>query len=331
MKFSKIFNMFFTLISLVFLIVACEGPEGPAGPAGKDGKDGKDGTDGTEKCSACHNMSTDLSQKIMQWKESLHATGTSWSYAGTRACQPCHSTEGFQQYVANPDGEITPPAYATPLGCRGCHTVHKNYDITDFEPVITAPVKFKGDLCENKTYDQGKGNLCAVCHQTRSLNINWEGPEINITSTHWGPHHGPQSNLLAGTGFYTFGQTLPSSPHGSVVSDGCVQCHMVNEAHTFEANIAACTPCHTDAKDFNIDGVQDEFEQLYGQLTQALLDKGLIAGDEEEGYHPVTGTVPTTQAGAVFNWAGLGDDGSKGVHNPKYIKTLLQASIDALK
>ena len=52
---------------------------------------------------------------------------------------------------------------------------------------------------------------------------------------------------------------------------------------------------------------------------------------EEVSYHPVVGTYPMVQAQAFFNWVGLEEDRSLGVHNPRYVEALLTNSIEALE
>jgi len=45
----------------------------------------------------------------------------------------------------------------------------------------------------------------------------------------------------------------------------------------------------------------------------------------------VVGTYPMAHAQAFFNWIGLEEDRSLGVHNPQYVNALLTNSIEALK
>jgi len=52
---------------------------------------------------------------------------------------------------------------------------------------------------------------------------------------------------------------------------------------------------------------------------------------EEEGGSAVTGTYSSDVAGARFNYQMCLEDRSNGVHNPKYVKALLQNSIEALQ
>ena len=52
-----------------------------------------------------------------------------------------------------------------------------------------------------ETYDGGAGNLCGNCHQPRRAIADADADgNIEITSTHWGPHHGPQTAVLLGIG-----------------------------------------------------------------------------------------------------------------------------------
>ena len=91
--------------------------------------------------------------------------------------------------------------------------------------------------------------------------------------------------------------------------------------------------------------MQTEVEALIVQLRELLLAKGSLAAETEYeinddgaieevvvGYHPVRGTYPAAEASALWNYILIDiEDGSRGVHNPKYTKALLEASIAALQ
>ena len=114
--------------------------------------------------------------------------------------------------------------------------------------------------------------------------------------------------------------------------------------HDFEPDISACTSCHSDAEDFDIDGLQTEVAALIDELRELLLSKDLLSAEKEweinedgvieeviAGYHPVVGEYPAAQASALWNYILIEiEDGSHGVHNPGYTKRLLEASIAAL-
>ncbi|MHC4329683.1 MAG: hypothetical protein ACYSWW_16340, partial [Planctomycetota bacterium] len=174
-------------------------------------------------------------------------------------------------------------------------------------------------------FDGGKGNLCANCHQPRRA-IAAADPNDNIavTSTHWGPHHGPQSAMLLGLGGAGEVVGKPSF-HTKMVADTCVTCHIGPDMdHSFVAN-AGCAECH--GEDFDNDSKQAEVEALIVQLHDLLEAKGLY----HDG-HPVVGIYPAAQAEALWNYIFIAiEDASLGVHNPSYTRDLLNASIAALQ
>jgi hypothetical protein len=154
-----------------------------------------------------------------------------------------------------------------------------------------------------------------------------EGGMIEITSTHWGPHHGPQSSMLMGLA----GAGLEGSPsaHYSMVGDTCVACHLgEGDDHSFDPSVSACTGCHADAENFDINGVQTEVEAMLHELEEYLIGAGWL---DEEG-HPAVTSIPEGEANALWNWIYIAhEDKSLGVHNPSYTKALLEAALEAMK
>jgi len=189
---------------------------------------------------------------------------------------------------------------------------------------------------------KGSSNLCGYCHQTRTAEPNTASPgeTFKITSTHYSPHHGPQANLLVGVGFANIpGSVAYPEPNSSahLKTASCTGCHMApfskaSGGHSFKPNLDACNKCHNATNtDFNYGGVQTEVEHLLVQLRDKLIALGVVAGDEENGYHVIApATYPMVQAQAYFNWIGIEEDRSLGAHNPKYIKALLLNTIEAL-
>lgn len=321
----KGFGLILVLLIATFMI-ACQGAAGPAGPAGPAGATGPVATD---TCSECHNDTTLVYSKSAQSALTTHQTGRGWHYAGPRAaCSACHSSEGFQEMVAMGTGveDGKDIADASPPNCRTCHQIHTTYTKADFALTTTAPVTL---IAGGETFDRGKGNLCANCHQPRREMVVEDGI-VNVSSTHWGPHHGPQTAMLLGI----IGQGASGSPgpHYSMIPDGCPTCHLPDGNHLLSPSmnrgaIKACQSCHADAENFDIDGLQTEVEELIVELEELLEAKGLY----HDG-HPVVGKYPEAEAAALWNYIYIAvEDGSKGVHNPKYTKALLEASIDALK
>jgi len=324
---------------------------GPAGPAGKDGTNGTngtDGTDGTAGCIQCHDNSQVILAKSLQWEASVHATGGNFE-RNTTDCAPCHTSQGFLETVANtPAGGTRPDTIAeaaiqnpAPQNCFTCHEIHSTYTPTDWTITTADPVKL---FVNGQTVDFGKGNLCANCHQPRvpSPLPVVGGDSVTITSPYWGVHHGPQAGILGGTGGYTFGKTYTNSAHTTVVTDGCVTCHMATAYGTQAGghqmgmtylyhgheriNTTGCITCHPSGIDAKIAATQSGVMDLMGQLKTALINKGVL--NASDGI--VTGKMSADVAGALMNYKMVEEDRSEGVHNADYVRELLQNSIDAI-
>jgi hypothetical protein len=279
-------------------------------------------------CSVCHDETTLITGKQTSLSLAVHGTGTAFDYAGSRAsCSACHSGGAFSAMVTQgltPDTVTVGDPNPTQQDCRTCHQIHVTNTEADWALETTAPVPLFA--FENVTFDGGKGNLCANCHQPRRV-IAAADPNdsIAVTSTHWGPHHGPQSAMMLGIGG-AGDVTGKESFHSRMVADTCVTCHIGPEmVHTFEAITSGCEECH--GEEFDIDSKQAEVEELIVQLHDLLEAKGLY----HDG-HPVVGIYPSAEASALWNYIFIAiEDGSLGVHNPDYTKDLLNASIAALQ
>lgn len=280
-------------------------------------------------CTDCHNDTTVITGKQTGWSTSGHGTGTAYARGTSAGCAGCHSGGGFSAMVAaglTPDKVTAGDPNPTRQDCRACHQIHTSYTAADWALETTAPVKLFAFA--DTTYNGGKGNLCANCHQPRRL---IDAPDadgnINVNSSHWGPHHGPQSAMILGIG----GAGVEDAPgaHSMFVEDTCVTCHIgQNYTHTFAPAVSACVACHTGAKNFDIDGVQTEVAALIAELKELLIAKGLL---DEEG-EPVVGLYPAAQASALWNYIFIViEDGSLGVHNAGYTKAMLEAGIAALQ
>ncbi len=278
-------------------------------------------------CTDCHNETTVVTGKQAALSGAVHGTGESY-LRGTRAgCAGCHSGGAFSEMVAaglTPDTVEAGDPNPTRQSCRACHQVHTSYTAADWALETTATVNLYafGELM----FDGGKGNLCVNCHQPRRA-IAAADPNDNIavTSTHWGPHHGPQSAMLLGTGGAGDVAGVPSF-HYRLVGDTCVTCHIGPEmVHTFEAVESSCDECHAPEDDIDIAmaSVQAKITVLHDMLEA----KGLY----HDG-HPVVGTYPAAQAQALWNYIFIAiEDASSGAHNPPYTNALLDASIAALQ
>jgi len=337
---NVLFIVILAVVSLFF--IACEGPAGPAGADGADGADGIDGyngVDGNVTCLGCH-ATENFEMKRAEFARSSHSVGevdegrADWS----GSCVQCHTSEGFIEYATNGTTMGGLVGGDNQFVCKTCHDIHQTFEAQDFALRLTTAVSvvdgsdflLKGT---NFLDVQGNSNLCANCHQARVAepNIASPGTTFEITSTHYGPHHGAQANTVAGVGFAEVAGSMAYPAEGSSfhIAASCTGCHMYDGNHDFTPQLAACNECHTTI-DFNYGGVQDDISDLLDELRDALIAAGVVAGDDVDGYHPVVGTYPMAQAQAFFNWIGLTEDRSLGVHNPKYVEALLQNSIDSM-
>lgn len=340
---------------LVAFIVAClEGPAGPAGASGENGKDGINGKDAvldstllvtSNECKTCHNDSTLIKAKQLQWANSGHANNGHYDRSTTQ-CAGCHTSEGFKERITlGTDTVFANVENPTPQNCRTCHNIHSKYDSTDWNLRVSGDVKIR---LTGETFNLGKGALCASCHQPRtSYPIpGADGKDsVKVAASSYGPHHGAQATMFAGTGGYEIaGSTeYKNSEHLTKVENSCPECHMgpatggVAGGHTFgyryeyngteKQSVKSCTPCHATAKSLDYDSVQTKTARLVKELKDSLVAIGAI----DTANAVKTKTFPVKVAGAIWNYKMIIEDKSMGVHNYPYQSALLKNSIESLK
>jgi cytochrome c551/c552 len=330
-----------TLIVAAVVISACgaaepgpQGPAGPAGPAGPPGPEGESALDTDLSCTECHNDTSLITGKHAAWEESLHGSGEAFVRGTSASCAGCHSGGAFSERVAaglNPGEVEVGDPNPTRQDCRTCHQIHTTYTGEDWALETTEAVSLYA--VEGATFDGGEGNLCVQCHQPRRDSPVAEDGIITGISSHWGPHHGPQSSMLLGVA--GAGEVGSPSAHYTMVEDTCVACHMGEGAsHTFEPSVTACQACHADAENFDINGVQTEVQGMLDELGEQLVALGVLTENGPDG-HPTDQVIadgaPENVGIALYNWIYVAhEDKSLGVHNPAYTKALLQAGLDAL-
>jgi hypothetical protein len=261
-------------------------------------------------------------------------------------CAVCHTHQGFLERLQTGEWAYSGGSVddVVPMNCRTCHQIHTTYTSADYaRRAADIPVTFR---LGGEVVDFGNdANLCASCHQARIRSGQMptiDGEDVTITSSHWGPHGSPQGNVFAGTGFYDFeGGNGGSMSHASDDRGrGCPTCHMAEGSqtdggHTFNMgdNTAGCEVCHTSGvDDFDLFGGQTNTMAMLDELGALLEAAGIMHYDAEDmEWHPVEGTYPANVAAAAWNFQGVMNDGSKGVHNPPYVRALLQGAIDAMQ
>ena len=332
----NLFSMTSIGMILMLLLAGCTGPvgqQGPAGPAGPVGAVGPAGADSQVTCKDCHNDTDLITGMRTAWEGSLHGSGTTTAYAGSRVipgtggCNGCHSGGGFSERIAG-NVPIKDIAKANPnpsrIDCRACHQIHTSYTKTDWALETIADVNL--DALDAK-YSGGMGNLCANCHQPINAFPRAENGIVKVTSTHWGAHHGPVAAMLLGIGGGS-GLTGEPSLHLKQTKDSCVSCHMgEGKLHSFTPAVANCTGCHPDATSLDIGGVQTNTAKKLEEVKAALTRKGLL---DSKGVM-VVGDYPEAQAAALWNYLMVEEDKSLGVHNASYANMLLDAALEGLK
>ena len=300
---------------------------------------------GTDSCAECHNDTTLITSKQTELSTMLHGTGTAYLRGTSASCAGCHSGGGFSAMVAagqEPNTVTSGDPHPTRQDCRACHQIHVSYTGADWALETTcdtcglpAPVDM---FATGGHFDGGRGNLCAKCHQGRRDAPVASGGVITGISTHWGPHHGPQSDMMLGLAGVT---ASPGSPggHYNIIGDTCVACHVdrnqnpadpASGNHTFAPDVSNCQSCHAGATNFDINGRQTSTQAQLDLIGAELVALGYLSSNDADG-HPTTTSAPENIGNALWNWLYIAhEDGSLGVHNPNYTQAMLDEACTQL-
>jgi len=329
---------------------------------------------GSGDCNQCHDDPTHHVYGT-QWYVSNHALTGGPAGSGNEYCVQCHTAKGFISriaYTSTNGGTFAPtntidPTYVA-ITCQACHEPHGDTVPTNNVHLIRTLASVTlgdGTIVTNA----GEGALCMECHHSRNGGATNNVAQYALGNATWaggssfGPHDGPQGDMIEAANAITYGLTIPSSAHRLTVSNVCVGCHMQTIAssdpgfllsgeHTFEMKysvtnngvvsqvdqVAACNKCHGGITNFDfpvedyantgtIQGVQTEVQILLNQLSQLLPNaNGVVDGVVQTRLHTKK-TWTTAQLNAAYNWQFVANDGSLGVHNAPFATGLLKASI----
>ena len=337
------------LVLAAFAIAGCEGPQGPPGPIGPVGPAG---ADMNTNCTQCHVNDVTLITKMQQFAIARHGPGVYTRDTGL--CVNCHSHQGFLARIetgvwAEPTEPIVNVAS---MNCRTCHQIHTTYTEADFAFTRSGAVEFAvaGQTVDMATALSSAPNLCIGCHQARPSGYEMpviDGSPVTLTSSSFGPHYGGQGDMLAGIGLFDFSSASGLGGKHYHMTDpltrGCPTCHMApgvyNGGHTWamrdvregrtSANLTGCETCHSGLDTFDRNGVQTTVQALEDSLGTILVDLGAMTWDaSRERYRAVTtDPVPANIAAAIWNLQSVHYDKSKGIHNPPYIRGILESTI----
>ena len=355
MSIKKMLLLIAVLLAAAFVLTACAGPAGAVGPAGPAGPVGPAGETGAVPsaadltCTQCHNNTTLLDGKIFAWEGSRHGpAGLAWEEeAGNKTCAGCHegssfidriaAGQSFADYTTAVKDLVLPDA--TPQTCRTCHQIHTTYTTDDFALRTVAPVAM---VISGQTFDKGMGNLCVNCHQARRYMANFPAkdaagaviPGSYNATVRFNPHLSNQSDMMLGVGG---GGTVTGTPsaHYTMTTDACVTCHLGEPPnHTFDATVSACVACHADATSTDINGAVTAIQVKFDALQTALKAAGMLTASVDAAgvtsYAVVAGTYVEAKAFPLWVYGYITEDGSMGVHNPKYANDLLDAALAGL-
>jgi hypothetical protein len=158
-------------------------------------------------CNVCHNGGGHH-VKGAEIQNSAHSDKTSIAWTtpigpAEQACVRCHSGKGFITFLANPTNQAAWDNTFQNVTCAVCHDPHSNGNAHQLR-IVGKPVQ-----ATNLTKDFGLSAVCVECHNARTL--------ASSAATGGTPHYSAAGELLSDTGGVTYGQTIPNSPHGTVV------------------------------------------------------------------------------------------------------------------
>jgi hypothetical protein len=297
---------------------------------------------GNASCIACHNGNAFIFKLTKADSANVLANPTN---ANCRTCHMIHTKYDTTDFALVGDEQPVKaknsyPAVYPDMGagnlCVNCHQLR-----TAFMPDLIAGT--------------GTESINPNVNISRTaVMVGTDSVKFTATAARAADHVGAQAEIISGAGIWlpNGGAAIPSSMHKNVVADGCVDCHLgPQRVHTYQPQIASCntSACHLGigtvgpAGKFDIDSVQTKVLALAKQVRDSLISRKIMTYDTSataaEPWPNPRGivfagkgkTFPLRVVGAYVNLQDILWDGSKGVHNAKFVLGLLNGSLADLK
>ncbi|MGE3181924.1 MAG: multiheme c-type cytochrome [Phycisphaerae bacterium] len=310
----------------------------------------------SEVCGMCHTGSHH--PNFDDWQESGHAEVVAEVAPrfemgeSLNACGTCHSGDFFYRSILNTETlsddflmDVAPEDQHA-VECAICHDPHRRTgnaptpeDGRDFQlryPEVANPTPTN---TIDAATDSKRFNLCGQCHHSRGR--TWD-------SGSRAPHHSNQANVYVGEMPLPDEESTPLvlsrvSVHSFAVEQ-CATCHMYRQdfqdeqapaisGHTFRVNENSCATsgCHPSMA--QAEAVKNTLQME----VQARLDSILTRlGDPATWQYSSDGgpadqsTVSDRVKQARFLYYYTLNDGSLGIHNPAYVRDMLEKAEELL-
>lgn len=244
-----------------------------------------------------------------QWELSGHAQKNARAFTypvgeGRESCVRCHSGAGYIDWALGREEVRLDYQVITCAVCHDPHNAENPNQLRVFDSVVLPD--------GTEVADAGPSATCMSCHNARRHSTSIV--EGALAGERFGtPHYSTAGELMYSSGGYTWGEVLPTSPHGRIVENACVSCHMgatpglddmgtpddrsddtplpghqtVGE-HTFAMvspvdgteNVETCVECHDGAKTFDFEAFRDYDGDGTIESNQGEIDglRELVAG-----------------------------------------------------
>ena len=262
------------------------------------------------QCSTCHNIHTTFEKTDYAFRlgdpVTFIAGGQTIDAANNNTCINCHQARReYSSYLGTED--------------KTYNRVFSGADIAVYTNAAVGPA--------GSTTLEPQGTNGSLADSLRVVfDVPFETYDY-ISSTHAGPHHGPQGNVWDGLIGTVDGVMYEAH------SDGCVKCHMgAASGHSFKPKTENCISegCHGNTKQPALDAFAkrllavgmalDAIHAVHFDAKWDIEDDGVVGA-----FHPMYASLKKDDFKAWWNFTVLLEDRSNSAHNPTYMEALLKS------